>query len=86
MASKFKPWGGHHIPLGLLIALLLGPVANAAFWFGKELGEATQRAGGTGKALHDLRQVKNGGPWEPWDFITPAAAGVVAALVVWIST
>lgn len=75
MTKYLKPWGGHHIPLGLLIALVLGPLANAVFWVGKELGEAIERAGGTGKALKDWSQKKNGGPWEPWDFITPAIMG-----------
>ena len=75
MSTFFKPWGGHHIPLGLVLSLFLGPLPNAAFWVGKELGEAIERAGGTKQAFGDLTQKKHGGPWEPWDFITPAIAG-----------
>ncbi len=89
MALRAKPWGGQHLLPAILIfaALfflppLVGvPLAHAMIWFAKELGEATQRAGGTGKALHDWRQVKNGGPWEPWDWITPATAGFAAAVL-----
>ena len=85
MLKKFtKPWGGHHllpaIPIFAVLYFLplVGvPLAHAMIWFAKELGEATQRAGGTGKALHDWRQVKNGGPWEPWDWITPGIAGFI---------
>lgn len=91
MAARAKAWGGHHllpaIPIFATLYFLPPeisvPLANAGIWFAKELGEATQRAGGTGKALHDWRQTKNGGPWEPWDWITPAMAGTtVAALAV----
>ncbi len=85
-----KASGLHHgvIALVALIALhFLFPeisfaLANALFWFGKELGEATERAGGTGKALGDWSQKKNGGPWEPWDWITPSIAGAIVGL--WI--
>lgn len=89
MFEQAKSWGGHHLlPAALIFAVLYSlpplvsvPLAHALIWFAKELGEATQRAGGTGKALRDWRQAKNGGPWEPWDWITPAAAGIVAAVV-----
>lgn len=89
MASLGKPWGGHHllptIPIFAVLYFLPPeiaiPLAHAMIWFAKELGEATQRAGGTAKALRDRRQVKNGGPWEHWDWITPAAAGFAAAIL-----
>ena len=80
-----KSWGGHHIPLGLLIAFLLGPLANLLFWFGKELGEATERAGGSKQALTTFTmKTKNNpkGVWEPWDFITPSIAGYLFDAII----
>ena len=68
--------GIHHIPLGLAIAFLAGPLVNLAFWLGKELGEATMRAGGTREAF------RNWQAWEPMDFIYPAAAGYALDAII----
>ena len=95
--NYFKAWGGHHLPPAALIFVVLYflppvisvPLAHAMIWFAKELGEATQRAGGTGKALKGWRDIKRGptefGIWEHWDWITPAAAGfITAGLALWL--
>ena len=63
--------GFHHIPLGLFLAFFLGPLTNLFFWLGKELGEATMRAGGTKQAFGNWKA------WEPWDFIYPTVAGYI---------
>ena len=82
MLKKFtKPWGGHHllpaIPIFAVLYFLphVGvPLAHAMIWFAKELGEATQRAGGTGKAW---RRFGDPEVWEHWDWATPSLAGFI---------
>ena len=79
-----KSWGGHHIILALPLAYILGPL-QALFWFGKELGEATERAGGSKQAFTTFTmKTKNNpkGVWEPWDFITPSIAGYLLDAVI----
>lgn len=94
MASKAKAWGGHHLlpaipifaALYFLPPLVGVPLAHAMIWFAKELGEATQIAGGTQRALRGWNDIKRAGEpfgiWEHWDWITPAAAGFVAAALL----
>lgn len=93
MFERAKSWGGHHLlpaipifaALYFLPPLVSVPLAHALIWFAKELGEATQRAGGTWQALKGWRDIKRGGDplgiWEHWDWITPAAAGFAVAVV-----
>ena len=80
-----KSWGGHHIILALPLAYFAGPLANMLWWFGKETGEATERAGGSKQALTTFTmKTKNNpkGVWEPWDFITPSIAGYLFDAVI----
>ena len=80
-----KKYGLHHLLIGLPLAFLLGPLANAIFWFGKELGEATERAGGNKKALTTFTIKTKANPkgiWEPFDFIAPSIAGYALDAVV----
>ena len=71
-----KKYGLHHLVIGLPLAFLLGPIVNLAFWFGKELGEATERAGGSKQAF------KKFSAWEPFDFITPSIAGFALDAII----
>lgn len=89
-----KKFGLHHlvaaVPVfGILLLLFhfippqyAAAVAHALFWFGKEFGEAVERAGGTRQAIHTLTMKTGnnpGGIWEPFDFITPSVAGFIVA-------
>jgi len=76
MTPYFKSWGGHHIPLALVLGFIFGPV-QFLFWAGKELGEATERAGGTKQALSTWSV------WEPFDALTPSLAGLI---YFWVPT
>lgn len=80
-----KFWGGHHIILALPLAYFAGPLANMLYWFGKEMGEATERAGGSKQALTAFTMKTESNPkgiWEPWDFITPSIAGYILNEVI----
>lgn len=78
--------GIHHIPLGLVITFFAGPLVNLAFWLGKELGEATERAGGTKEAFSKKTGKNYYGKavpvWEPMDFIYPTAAGYALDAII----
>ena len=76
MAQFLKRWGLHHLVIGLPLAFVAGPLANMLFWFGKELGEATERAGGSKQAF------KKFSAWEPFDFITPSIAGFALDAII----
>jgi len=75
---KAKFYGVHHGVITTLLFPFVGWLIVAVY-FGKEFGEAIERAGGEKKAVTTwtIKSADNpSGVWEPWHAITPLINGV----------
>ncbi len=89
MKTGWKAYGLHHVVLVPFILALLDavpdyytvPTANALYWFGKELGEAVARAGGTRQAFKQRMGKDFYGRivpvWEHMDWVGPSLGGFI---------
>lgn len=86
MKAFMKRWGLHHGLLTLLLVPFVGWFITVLF-FGKEFGEAIERARGTYNAVTTwtVKTADNPkGIWEPWDALTPLIVNLIYwGLVTW---